>query len=360
MIECIDVVKRFDDTTVLAGITARIAAGEIFAIIGPSGSGKSTLLRLIDLLDTPTKGTIRVGGTDIHREPERGLAIRRMMGMVFQRPAAFNTTVYENIAVGLRFRGVGETAIREMVRDVLDTVGLAGYEERRARTLSGGEMQRVALARAMVFRPEILLMDEPTANLDPVSVALIEDLMLRINRDLGTTIVFSTHDMYQGQRLARRIGVLMKGVFAQVGTPREVFTLPANRDVARFVGVENIIDGVVVAGENGASVVDADGIPVRALSPFEVGEAVSLCIRSEDIRITTADGGAATPGKNILPGTVVAVVPRGPFSRVTVDCGFMLSSILSWKAADNLGIREGNKVQVSFAPESIHVVRAAA
>ncbi|WP_292490200.1 ABC transporter ATP-binding protein [Methanoculleus sp. 10] len=357
MIECIDVSKRFGDTAVLAGVTARIEAGEIFAVIGPSGSGKSTLLRLIDLLDTPTGGTIRVNGTDIHREPKRGLLIRRMMGMVFQKPAVFNTTVYENIAVGLRFRGVGEAAIQKKVEDVLGMVGLAGYGERRARTLSGGEMQRVALARAMVIDPDVLLMDEPTANLDPVSVALIEDLVLRINRDLGTTIVFSTHDMYQGQRLAHRIGVLMKGVFAQVGTPREVFTLPASRDVARFVGVENIIEGVVVAGENGASVVDAGGIPVRARSPFGVGEAVSLCIRSEDIRIAPADGGAAAPGRNTLSGTVAAVVPRGPFSRVTVDCGFMLSSVLSWKAADSLGIGEGSRVVASFAPESVHVVR---
>jgi len=356
MIECVDVAKRFGSTVVLTGVTARIEAGEIFAVIGPSGSGKSTLLRLIDLLDTPTGGTIRIGGTDIHREPERGLAVRRMMGMVFQKPAAFNTTVYENIAVGLRFRGVGEAAIREKVEEVLRMVGLAGYEERRARTLSGGEMQRVALARAIVIEPDILLMDEPTANLDPVSVALIEDLVLRINRDRGTTIVFSTHDMYQGQRLAHRVGVLMKGVFAQVGSPREVFTLPASREVARFVGVENIVDGVVVS-ENGSSAVDVGGIRIRARSPFGAGEAVALCIRSEDIRIAPADGGAAAPGRNVLSGTVAAIVPRGPFSRVTVDCGFMIASILSWKKVDDLDIREGSQVEVSFAPESVHVVR---
>ncbi|NLB01673.1 MAG: ABC transporter ATP-binding protein [Methanomicrobiales archaeon] len=355
MIECIDVAKRFGTTAVLAGLTARIEAGEIFAIIGPSGSGKSTLLRLIDLLDTPTEGAIRVGGTDVHREPEQSLAVRRKMGMVFQKPAVFNTTVYENVAIGLRFRGEGKVAIREKVEDVLRMVGLAGYEERRARTLSGGEMQRVALARAMVIEPEVLLLDEPTANLDPVSVALIEDLIFRLNRDRGTTIVFSTHDMYQGQRLAHRVGVLMKGMFAQVGTPREVFTLPASREVARFVGVENVVDGVVAAGENGTSVIDAGGIRIRAHSPFGAGEAVSLCIRSEEIRIAVTSGD--TPGRNILPGTVTSVVPRGPFSRVTVDCGVALSSILSWKAADSLGIGEGSRVVVSFSPESVHVVR---
>ena len=358
MIELINVSKKFDDAVVLAGVTGRIERGEIFAIIGPSGAGKSTLLRLVDLLDTPTEGVIRINGIDIHAEKEQNLRVRRMMGMVFQKPAVFNSTVYENIAVGLRFRGVDEGVVREKVRDALDVVGLSGYEERRARTLSGGEMQRVALARAMVTEPEILLMDEPTANLDPVSVEKIEELTLRINRDLGTTIVFSTHDMYQGQRLAHRIGVLMDGAFAQVGTPREVFTVPASREVARFVGTENIIEGVILTGENGVSTIDVGGIQVRAASSFGQGEAVCLCIRSEDLRIVQPAGRGAAPDQNALPGTVVSITPRGPFSKVTVDCGFPLSSILSWKAVDSLGIREGNRVIVSFAPGSVHVVRA--
>ncbi|WP_292517014.1 ABC transporter ATP-binding protein [Methanoculleus sp.] len=356
MIELDNVSKQFDGPAVLAGVTARIRRGEIFTVIGPSGSGKSTLLRLIDLLDSPTGGTIRVNGTDIHANGEESLRIRRMMGMVFQKPAVFNTTVTENVAVGLRFRGAEERVVREKVEEALAMVGLADYGERRARTLSGGEMQRVALARAMVIEPEILLMDEPTANLDPVSVEKIEELVLRINRDLGTTILFSTHDMYQGQRLAHRVGVLMNGIFAQVGTPREVFTLPATREVARFVGIENIIDGVVVA-ENGISVIDAGGIRIRARSPLSRGEQVALCIRSEDLRVFLEEGGKTHLNGNTLPGTVASIVPRGPFSRVTVDCGFALSSVLSWKAVDNLGIREGSRVTVSFAAESVHVIR---
>lgn len=355
MIELENVSKNFGNTRVLDGITGKVNRGEIFAVIGPSGAGKSTLLRLIDLLDAPAGGAIRIDGTDIHAEREKSLSIRRMMGMVFQKPAVFNTTVAENIAVGLRFRGAGKREIDARIGEALDMVGLSGYGERRARTLSGGEMQRVALARAMVIEPEILLLDEPTANLDPVSVATIEDLVVRINRDLGTTIVFSTHDMYQGQRLAHRIGVLMDGVFSQVGTPREVFTLPASRDVARFVGIENIVEGVVVEGEDGTAVVDAGGVRVRARSPASAGERVTLCIRSEDLRIAAPS--MDTPGRNSLPGTVTSIVPRGPFSRVTVDCGVPLSSVLSWKAVDVLEIREGSRVSVSFAPESVHVVR---
>jgi len=358
MIELDGVSKGFDGKKVLNGVTARVEGGEIFAIIGPSGAGKSTLLRLIGLLDNPTAGTIRINGIDIHASKEQSLRIRRMIGMVFQKPAVFNTTVAENIAIGLRFRGVERATIIKKVREALDMVGLAGYEERLARTLSGGEMQRVALARAMVIEPEILLMDEPTANLDPVSVEKIEELVIQINRELGTTILFSTHDMYQGQRLAHRIAVLMNGRFAQVGTPREVFTLPATRDLARFVGIENILEGVVVRRDDGGVVsIDVGGTRLRARSSFGTGERVALCIRPEDMRIAPVERRVANPDGNTLQGTVISIVPRGPFSRVTVDCGFMLSSLLSWKRVDDLDLQEGSHVVVSFAPESIHIIR---
>ena len=359
MIELDGVSKEFDGKRVLDGVTGRVDDGEIFAVIGPSGAGKSTLLRLIGLLDTPTAGTIRINGIDIHASKEQSLRIRRTIGMVFQKPAVFNTTVAENIAIGLRFRGVERETIMKKVRGALDMVGLVGYEERRARTLSGGEMQRVALARAMVIEPEILLMDEPTANLDPVSVEKIEELVIRINRELGTTILFSTHDMYQGQRLAHRIAVLMNGRFAQVGTPREVFTLPATRDLARFVGIENILEGVVMGREDGGiASIDVGSTRVRARSSFGPGERVALCIRPEDMQIALAERGVGNHGGNTLQGTIISIVPRGPFSRVTVDCGFMLSSILSWKKVDDLELQEGSLVVVSFAPESVHVVSA--
>ena len=144
MIELDNVSKYFGDARVLDGVTGKVNRGEIFAIIGPSGSGKSTLLRLIDLLDTPTSGAIRVGGTEIHAEREKDLSIRRMMGMVFQKPAVFNTTVAENVAVGLRFRGASKSKIDARIGEALDTVGLANYRERQARTLSGGEIGRAS------------------------------------------------------------------------------------------------------------------------------------------------------------------------------------------------------------------------
>jgi tungstate transport system ATP-binding protein len=247
MITIENVYKNFGLKEVLKGVNAVVKDGEIFTIIGPSGQGKSTLLRIINLLDTPTSGRILLDGDDIHAEKNRTMEFRRRMGMVFQKPAVFNTTVYENIASGLRYRGVDRTIIHDRIEEALEVIGLPGYENRNAKTLSGGEMQRVALARSMVTEPDLLLLDEPTANLDPLATEKIEELILHYNREYGTTVILSTHDMLQGQRLADRIAVMMHGVFAQKGSSHEIFTLPKNKEVARFIGIENVLEGTVTA-----------------------------------------------------------------------------------------------------------------
>ena len=169
--------------------------------------------------------------------------MRRRMVIVFQKPVVFSGSVYDNVAYGLKIRGQGRTHMRERVLHALETVDLSGYENRKARTLSGGEVQRVALARAMVTEPELLLLDEPTANLDPVSTARVEGLITRVIRELHTTVIMATHDMAQGQRLADQIGVLIGGEMLQVGNPGEIFNLPNSMQVAHFVGVENVLEG---------------------------------------------------------------------------------------------------------------------
>lgn len=356
MIEIEHVSKKFGGKSVLKDVCATIRDGEIFAIIGPSGSGKSTLLRTINLLETPDGGRIVVDGIDIHAEKRRVIEIRRRMAMVFQKPAAFNENVYENIAVGLRMRRVPETEIRRKITDALEVIGLSGYERRRAKTLSGGEMQRVALARALVTDPAVLLMDEPTANLDPVAIETIEELVLRINREFGQTVVISTHDMLQGQRLAHRIGVLMDGIFSQVGTPREVFALPKNKDVARFVGIENIIAGRIVGTSGGVAEIDAAGVIVRAVTPLPVGTHVCACIKPEDITIHLVDGSQIS-ARNLLDGTVARMTAFGPLTRLVVECGIPFSALITWKSAEELGIVEGRRVRISFKASAIHVVK---
>ncbi|MDN7025974.1 ABC transporter ATP-binding protein [Methanoculleus sp. FWC-SCC1] len=357
MIEITELSKRFGANEVLRGVDLTVRDGEIFAVIGPSGSGKSTLLRIVNLLETPSSGCVRIDGTDIHAA-DRQISIRRGMGMVFQKPVVFSTTVFENVAAGLRIRGMSEAAIRSRVKEALELIGLADRAEQNARTLSGGEMQRVAVARALVTDPVLLLMDEPTANLDPIATENIEDLIRRINRDYGTTLILTTHDLLQGQRLAHRMGVMIEGGFAQVGTPREIFSEPNTRSVARFVGMENILEGRVTARDRGVATVDVGGTPVTAPTDIPAGEEVCLCIRPEDITLyrAGADTGSA---RNAYSGRVTSVRSLGPLSHVGVDCGFAVAALVTWKAVDDLGLCTGAEVQVAFKASAVHVVRQA-
>lgn len=357
MIELRHVAKNFGEKVVLKDVNAAIRDGEIFAIIGPSGSGKSTLLRLINLLETPSGGDILLDGADIHAERGGVLGFRRRMAMVFQKPAAFNESVYDNIAIGLRMRHVPEAEIREKITAALEVIGLSGYEKRKAKTLSGGEMQRVAIARAVVTDPAVLLLDEPTANLDPVATEAIEDLVVRINRDMNQTVVLSTHDMLQGQRLAHRIGVLMDGVFAQIGTPREVFAMPRNKYVARFVGIENLVEGEVREIRDGVAAIAAGGVTIAAVTPLLPGTKVCACIKPEDITIHLADG-TGISARNVLSGRVTEMKAYGPLNHLTVDCGIPFTVLVTWKSAEELGIREGMTVKISFKASAVHVVEA--
>jgi len=300
LIETVDLCQRYDERDVLKRINLKVDKGEVFALIGPTGAGKTTLLRLIDLLETPASGRIYFDGIDITESGRLRFESRRRMAFVLQKPVVFNISVYDNIAYGLRWRGKKSGDIREKVNSILEVVSLTPYKNRNARTLSGGEAQRVAIARAIAIEPEVLLLDEPTANLDPVSIAKTEQLISHIIRQYGTTIIMATHDMSQGQRLADRIGVLIDGELLQIGDSREVFNLPRSREVAELVGIENIIDGVITSSEEGIATIDVGGIIIEAVSNHPTGERISVCIRPEDI--TLAVSKPASSARNSLSG----------------------------------------------------------
>jgi tungstate transport system ATP-binding protein len=209
--------KSYGEAEILKDINLSVEPGEVLALIGPTGSGKTTLLRLIGLLEKPTTGVIIVDGLEVtgFSEGER-LKARRRMAMVFQKPVMFKTSVRENVSYGLKIRG--ESEIDKSVEAAIEAVGLSGYESRDANTLSGGEMQRIALARALVLEPELLLLDEPTANLDPKTAAAIDALVSRFKG----TVIMATHNMLQARRLADRVAVLVEGRLVEVGEPREV------------------------------------------------------------------------------------------------------------------------------------------
>lgn len=228
--------KAYDGPAVVDLERLDVRAGEILALVGPSGAGKSTLLRLLNFLEPPTAGTIAYRGRSFcdDRVPT---SVRREITTVFQRPALLRGSVRRNVAYGLRLRGLRD---ERRVEEMLTRVGLAGLAKAKAQCLSGGEMQRVALARAIVIRPAVLLLDEPTANLDPYNVAVIEDVVRRQNGEQGTTVVLVTHNVFQARRLAMRAGLMLSGRLIEIGPAPQFFESPVDPRTAAFVRGEMV------------------------------------------------------------------------------------------------------------------------
>ncbi len=355
LVETIDLCQKYGERDILKKINIRINKGEVFALIGPTGAGKTTLLRLIDLLDEPTSGRIYFDGIATAELRKMRLEIRRRMAFVLQKPVVFNTSVYDNITYGLKWRGAGKSSIDRKVSSILEMVGLSADKNKNARVLSGGEAQRVAIARAIVIEPEVLLLDEPTANLDPISASRIEEVITSIIRHYATTIIMATHDMVQGQRLADRIGVLMNGELLQSGSSRDVFTAPRNREVAEFVGVENIIDGVIVSSEDKVVTIDIGAGVIEAIADYVTGEEVCACVRPEDV--TLALSKVSSSARNSFGGEITWVVSMGPLTRVEIDCGFPLIALVTKRSAEELGLEKGKKVYASFKATGVHVIK---
>ncbi|NYT00674.1 MAG: ABC transporter ATP-binding protein [Methanocellales archaeon] len=351
MIEVKRLYKKHGEKEILKDINLTIDKGEIFTIIGPTGTGKTTLLRLIDLLDMPTSGEIFFNGINANSSSKRRREIRRKMSMLFQKPALFKTGVYDNVTYGLKFRGVERHIIDKKVNHALEIVGLSDYAQRIAPTLSGGEAQRVALARAIVIEPEVLLLDEPTANLDPIATEKIEELIARINREYKTTIIMATHDRIQGQRLADRIAVMMGGEIIQVGRPQEIFYSPKNGKIAKFVGVENVIPGVVESNEGGLAIVNIFGSNIIGASTLKAGEDVLVCIRPEDIMISREIGKSSV--RNVLKVKISKIAPLGPLASVKMENS--LVSLITKQSAEDLQLNVGDEVYATFKATSVHL-----
>jgi tungstate transport system ATP-binding protein len=225
-----DLKKEYSGRVVVDIERLDIWRGEMVALVGPSGAGKSTLLRLLNFLEPPSSGCIVYQGQAM--DGDAPLDVRRQITTVFQRPVLMQSSVYENAAYGLRLRGQSADG---RVINLLARVGLAELAKAPARKLSGGEMQRVALARALVIDPSVLLLDEPTANLDPYNISLIEDIVRRHNRERGTTVVLVTHNVFQARRLADRVGLMLNGRMIEVADTLEFFDAPSDPRTAAFV-----------------------------------------------------------------------------------------------------------------------------
>ncbi|MFC1914480.1 ABC transporter ATP-binding protein [Chloroflexota bacterium] len=355
LIETVNLCQHHGAQEILKSINISVDRGEVLALIGPTGAGKTTLLRLLDLIDLPTSGKIYFDGTDITTSTENRLELRRRIAFVLQKPVVFNMSVYDNVACGLKWRGISRSTIREKVNNILEIVGLSVFSDRNARTLSGGEMQRVAIARAVAVKPEVLLLDEPTANLDPISAAKIEALIAEIIKRYVTTVIMATHDMAQGQRLADKIAVLINGRVLQTGDSRDIFAYPKNRDVAEFVGVENIIDGIISSNKDKVVTINADGAVIEAIADYAVGEKVSACIRPEDVTISLAK--VSSSARNSFVGDITHIIAMGPLTRVEIDCGFSLAVLITKRSTEELDLGMGKKVYAAFKATGVHVIK---
>ncbi len=355
VLETVNLYQTINRTDILKNINLKVDKGDIFAIIGPTGAGKTTLLRLLNTLDLPASGKIYINGTDTAESSGTRLELRRSMAFVLQKPVVFNMSVYENIAAGLKWRGAEKSEIKEKTSEILETIGLSEYRKRNARTLSGGEVQRVAIARAIISEPEILLLDEPTANLDPVSASRTEELIMEMIQRYNTTTIMATHDMSQGQRMADRVAVILDGEILQTGNWPEVFNSPGSREVALFVGVENIIDGEIVSGQDELVTIKAGNNIIEAITDYPVGEKVSVCLRPEDITIATLK--ISTSARNSFAGRIRRTVSYGALTRVFIDCGFPLVVLVTNRSAGEMGLEKGKEVYASFKATGVHIIK---
>jgi spermidine/putrescine transport system ATP-binding protein len=356
-VELCDVTKRFDELVAVDDLSLELARGEFFTLLGPSGCGKTTTLRMIAGFERPSSGEIRIEGEDVAALP----AHRRPTNTVFQSYALFpHLSVEANVAFGLKRKRVGKDEIAERVRAELQRVGLADQAKRRPAQLSGGMQQRVALARALVNLPKVLLLDEPLGALDLKLRKGLQVELKRIQREVGITFVYVTHDQEEALTMSDRIAVMNRGRVEQIGTPEEVYDWPATTFVAGFIGVSNLMPATVtghdrVKLESGPEI-EAD---TRALTSGEPCQAV---VRPEKLRVELSEGeGAASNGLPRVEGVVESSLYLGTSTQLVVALGGDVRMTVLVPNADEQARQHlpggGARVALSWAPEHTCVVR---
>ncbi len=347
--------KTFGETTALDGFDLDVADGELLALLGPSGCGKTTALRLLAGFLLPTAGRILVDEQDVSALPPH----KRNAGMVFQDYALFpHMTVGDNIAFGLHERGQAGAAVCNRVAELLDLVRLAGMERRYPGQLSGGQQQRVALARALAFGPSVLLMDEPFGALDLKLREAMQAELVQIQRRLGITTIFVTHDQSEAMAMADRIAVMSGGRIAQLGTAEDVYDRPSSPFVAEFVGRINLFEARIadLAGET--AVLEANGARLTAVrTPWaEIGMEVATAVRPESLVLQAVGDAQSAVGHNLLAGTVVT--SRFAGSTVTIEVETAGNGVLTVEArADQRAMRKGASVILTWPCEKTILLR---
>ena len=340
--------KFFGDVPAVDDLSLDIAEGEFFSLLGPSGCGKTTTLRMVAGLETPDTGTIEVAGRDVTRTP----AYRRPVNTVFQSYALFpHLDVFENIAFGLREEKRPKDEVRRRVGEMVELVRLAGRERSRPKQLSGGQQQRVALARALVKHPAVLLLDEPLGALDLRLRKQLQSELKDVQRRVGITFAYVTHDQEEAFSMSDRVAVMNEGVLEQEGPPEEVYRRPATLFVAEFVGLANRLAGTVAGSSaEGYAVRLADGATAAAAGPegLAEGDEVSLIVRPENMRLVD----------NGIPAVVRSVSYLGPSRSLRVDTETL--GELALMIPGNAGsVADGDRVALAWSPADAWLVGAA-
>ena len=338
LVEIKNLTKEYDGDIILKGIDLTIHQNEFVTLLGPSGCGKTTLLRIIGGFDTPTSGEVKFDGKALIQIP----SYKREINTVFQKYALFpHLNVFDNIAFGLRMKKVPESEVKERVNRMLKMVKLFDYANRRIDSLSGGQQQRIAIARALVNRPKVLLLDEPLGALD---LKLRQDMqyeLKEIQREMGITFIFVTHDQEEALTMSDTIVVLNDGLIQQIGTPVDIYNEPRNRFVANFIGESNIVRGVMLEDYK----VEFENHVFECVDRgYNANEVVDIVIRPEDLQIVSKDKGAFT-------GVVDTVIFKGVHYEIIVMVEGREYIVHSTQSAE-----VGAEVGMTVAPADIHVM----
>jgi len=350
MIEVRDLYKDWKEFA-LKDINLAIERGEYFVILGPTGAGKTLLLETIAGFYIPDRGAVWIEGNDVTILPPE----RRRVGFIYQDYSLFpHLNVEQNIEFGLKLKKSSTPDTnRKSVKEIMDWLSISHLANRYPATLSGGEQQKVAIARAIVIEPSILLLDEPLSALDRGTQNYLREELKRVKEEFGITMVHVTHDQTEAMVLADRIAVMMHGQIIQVGAPHEIFNKPRNEELADFVGVENILSGVVRNNEDGFAEIEVDtGGTIFAVSEYRDG-AVKVFIRPEDIILS--ESRSVSSARNVMIGIITELQDIGPLTRVKLDFG--LIALITKQSRESLRLRKGDEVCATFKATSVHVVR---
>jgi len=350
-VEAVNLCKEYPGKKALENVNFRVEHGEVFAVIGPNGAGKTTLLRILDLLDMPTGGTIYFNGVAVDYEKNL-LALRRRITIVFQQTVLFNTSVFNNVSYGMKIRGENKRNITKKVKEMLQLVHLEGFERKNALALSGGEAQRVALAQALIVEPELLLLDEPTANLDPKNASIIEEALSWINKEQKTTLIMTTHNMAQAQNLADKVALLFNGKITKIGSAKEVF-LARSKNLADFARIENIFTGISKVTPDGISVIEIDN-EVQIEAAFQKPGKLTVYVRPEDIILSKNP--IMSSARNVFKGRIVEMIDLGAVMRLKVDTGKEFVVQVTKRSFKDMKLNMGSEVFLVFKASAVQAV----